>query len=122
MSDLYFRVLLLIPENTTFAALTLEQQEAIASVLGQYRMPMPGTNPALGKVICDCLAASNFDPATMPGLGLSDWEIIGMWESDGTEVIPLDTVKFLPHLPLLPDLSAPPLFEPHRWAGWPQLY
>ena len=71
MSDFYYRVLLRMNEGTTFESLTLEQQEAIASVLGQYRLPMPGTNPALGKVICDCLAASNFDPATMPGLGLN---------------------------------------------------
>lgn len=122
MSDFYYRVLLRFDEGTTFESLTIEQQAAINSVLGQYRLPMPGTNPALGKVICDCLAADNFDPATMPGLGLGDWEIIGMWESDGTEVIPLDTAKFLPHLPLTELMTPPPLYEPHRWAGWPQLY
>lgn len=122
MSDFYYRVLIRFNEGTTFEGLTTEQREAIASVLGQYRLPMPGTNPALGKVVCDCLAADNFDPATMPGLGLGDWEIIGMWESDGTVVTPLDEAKFIPHLPLTELLTPPPLYEPHRWAGWPQLF
>lgn len=122
MSEFYYRVLLLIPEGTTFDSLTIEQQEAIAGVLGQYRLPMPGTVPALGKVVCDCLAASNFDPATMPGLGLGDWEIIGMWKDDGTVVIPLDEVKFIARLPLTELMTPPPLHEPHRWAGWPQLF
>lgn len=122
MSDLYFRVLLLIPENTTFASLTLEQQEAIASVLGQYRMPMPGTVPFGGKVVCDALTASNFDPDTMDDYGLGSWQIIGQWDSTGAVITPLNEPEFILRLPLTELLTPPPLFEPHRWAGWAQLF
>lgn len=122
MTNFYYRVLLRMDENTTFDALSLTQQEAIGRVLGQYRLPMPGTVAVLGKVICDCIAADNFDPSVMDDLGLADWEIIGMWKSDGTVIVPLDEVKFLAHLPLLDDLSVPLVYEPHRWAGWPQLF
>jgi len=78
MSGLFMRVLLRVPAGLTFEALTIEQQDAIASVLGQYVMPMPSTVEADGFVICDAVTKPNFDPSTMDGLGLN-WPILGIW-------------------------------------------
>lgn len=82
--------------------LTPEQQAAIQSVFGQFVLPMPDTIPANNKVVCDGLAAENFDPSTLGPLGLH-FEIIGLWEFDGEnsiEVVPLNETAFMAHLPL----------------------
>ncbi len=122
---MYYRVLFLIPEGLTFDMLTPEQQAAIQSVFGQFVLPMPDTIPANNKVVCDGLAADNFDPSTLGPLGLP-FEIIGLWEWDGAdyinEVVPIDAVAFMAHLPLDENGDPQPLHEPHRWSGWPVLF
>lgn len=121
---MYYRVLFLIPEGLTFDMLTPEQQAAIRSVLGQFVLPMPSTIPFGGKVVCDGLAAENFDPSTLGPLGLP-FEIIGLWEFDGEnaiEVVPLNETAFMAHLPLDENGVPQPLHEPHRWSGWPVLF
>ncbi len=122
---MYYRVLFLIPEGLTFDMLTPEQQAAIQSVFGQFVLPMPSTIPYGGKVVCDGLAADNFDPSTLGPLGLP-FEIIGLWEWDGadyiSEVVPIDAVAFMAHLPLDENGDPQPLHEPHRWSGWPVLF
>lgn len=122
---MYYRVLFLIPEELTFDMLTPEQQAAIRSVFGQFVLPMPATIPANNKVVCDGVAAENFDPSTLGPLGLP-FEIIGLWEWDGAEyineVVPINTTEFMAHLPLDENGDPQPLHEPHRWSGWPVLF
>lgn len=115
-----FRVLILVPEGLTFEALTPEQQVAVNSVLGQYVLPMPSTIAADGQIVLDGVAADNFDPATIAPLGLP-FEIIGIWRDDGHVVMPLNEGIFLRHLPEL-EQGIKILHEPHRWAGWPELF
>jgi hypothetical protein len=126
-----YRLILQVPEGLTFDMLTQDQQEAIASVFGQYVMPMPGTQPAVGMKVVDAVTAPNFNPANMAQHGLS-WPILGMWSSDGNAVIPLDEAKFLAHLPPVqaydndgnPAGEAAPatMHEPHSWAGWQEAF
>jgi len=116
----YFRVILAVPEELEFDMLTAEQRDAIGRVFGQYVMPMPGTVPYGGYKIVDALTADNFHPESMAALSLN-WPILGMWNSDGVPVIPLDKAVFLAHLPT-PDVGDKVLHEPHRWAGWPELF
>ena len=52
-----YRILMLVPEGLTLDALSSEQQAAIASVLGQYVLPMIGTIPNAGMVVLDGVAA-----------------------------------------------------------------
>lgn len=121
---MYYRVLFLIPEGLTFDMLNAEQQAAIQSVLGQFVLPMPSTIPFGGKVVCDGLAAENFDPERIGSLGLP-FEIIGLWGFDGKnaiEVAPLNETAFMAHLPLDENGGPQPLHEPHRWSGWPELF
>lgn len=114
------RLILQVPEALTFDMLTQDQQDAIASVFGQYVVPMPGTVPSGGMKVVDAVTAPNFNPANMAQHGLI-WPILGMWQDDGTAVIPLDEAKFLAHL-LPPEDGPAVLHEPHRWAGWPELF
>lgn len=120
-----YRILLQVPQELTSDALTVEQQEAVAGVLGQYVMPMPGTIANEGKVICDGIAADKFDASTLEPLGLP-FKLIGQWRDDGTVIVPLYEETFLKHLPPSIDdegNSTPPfVHEPHRWAGWPELF
>ena len=115
-----YRILMLVPEGLTLDALSSEQQAAIASVLGQYVLPMIGTIPNAGRVVLDGVAADNFDASTIPLLGLP-FEVIGQWKEDGTVIVPFDDEKFLAHLPD-PEEGDKVLHEPHRWAGWPELF
>lgn len=125
-----YRVLMLVPEGLTFEALTPEQQAAISSVFGQYVLPMYGTVPASGKVVCDAVAGDNFDPSSIATLGLP-FELIGMWKDDGTIAIPLNEAEFMARLPdtkiydesgSVVGSASPVLHEPHRWSGWPKLF
>ncbi len=122
---MYYRVLFLIPEGLTFDMLTDEKKAAIQSVLGQFVLPMPSTIPFGGKVVCDGLAAENFDPSTLGPLGLP-FDIIGLWEWDGAEyineVVPINAAEFIARLPLDENGDPQPLHEPHRWSGWPVLF
>lgn len=115
-----YRVLMLVPEGLTFEALTPEQQAAISSVFGQYVLPMYGTIPDAGKVVCDAVAGDNFNPDNIAPLGLP-FELIGMWQEDGVAVIPLNENEFLAHLPE-PEGGVKVLHEPHRWSGWPKCF
>jgi len=115
-----YRVLMLVPEGLTFEALTPEQQAAISSVFGQYVLPMYGTVPAAGKVVCDAVAGDNFDPGAIGSLGLP-FELIGMWKDDGTIALPLNEAEFMARLPE-PEEGVKVLHEPHRWSGWPKLF
>lgn len=92
-----------------------EQQAAINSVFGQYVLPMPGTLPADGLVICDALTASNFKPEVMGEYGIG-WPIIGMWNYEGNTVVSLDKDELQKRLP-----EGGLLHEPHRWSGWPKI-
>lgn len=125
-----YRALFLVPEGITFGMLTEEQQQAVQSVLGQHVLPMPGTIAANGKVVLDGVCGDNFDPETIEPLGLP-MEMIGLWQEDGTAVMPLSEAVFMPHLPdqiaygeggeVLS--TSPAVFhEPHRWAGWTNLF
>lgn len=121
-----YRLFIEVPEGLTFDMLTAEQKAAVASVFGQYVLPMPSTQTANGKVLMDGLAGDNFNPQAVIDLGLP-FTIIGMWHSEQEEpIIPLDTEKFLAHLPDTVvyddegnELSRAPahLHEPHTWAG-----
>ncbi len=115
-----YRVILLVPEALEFSMLNEDQQAAIASVFGQYVMPMPGTVTASGMKVVDAITTDNFNPASMGQHGLN-WPILGMWNSEGVPVIPLDEAVFLAHLPT-PDVGDKVLHEPHRWAGWPEVF
>lgn len=112
----YFRVILRIPEALEFDALTSEQQSAIQSVIGQFVMPMPGTVTAGGYKICDAVTGGNFQPELMELYGFN-WPIVGMWDASGNELKPFDSATMLAHLP-----EGSELYEPHRWAGWPELF
>ncbi len=114
------RVILTVPEGLSFDNLTTEQQEAIRSVFGQYVLPMPNTIPNAGKVLCDAVTTDQFNPSRISELGLP-FVLIGMFDGDGLEVIPLNTDAFLSYIPNPP--SGPKvLYETHRWAGWPKCF
>jgi len=123
------RILLLIPEGLTFDMLTQEQQTAINSVFGEYTLPMVGTIAANGKVICDALALNTFNPVAMVEVGLP-FEIIGMWDFQGTALTTFNEAEFMARLPETPIMdesgfqigSAPAvLHEPCSWGGWPRV-
>lgn len=116
----YFRVILAVPEELEFDMLTAEQRDAIGRVFGQYVMPMPGTVPYGGYKIVDALTADNFHPEDMAALSLN-WPILGMWDDAGTPVKPIDAMSFTKHL-TPPETGPVVLHEPHRWAGWPELF
>ena len=85
-------------------------------VILQHVIPMPGTVQAEGKVIVDALTV---EP-------ISEDNVIGQWQDDGTVVVPLDAELFMQHLPSGVDeegnVTPAVLHEPHRWAGWPELF
>jgi hypothetical protein len=115
-----YRVLLLIPEGLSFDLLSQEQQSAIQGVFGQYVLPMPGTIPHDGLVLCDAVVDESFNPADMGDLGL-DWPLVGIFDEAGSVVMPLDEAAFMARLPA-PDTGDKVLHEPHRWAGWPKCF
>lgn len=110
-----YRLILTSPLGLTFEMLTEEQQAAVRSVLGQYVLPMPSTIPHGGKVVFDGLAADNFNPVAIGELGLP-FEILGMWDNDDQEIIPLDVEEFNKYLPDGVEGI------PHSWAGWSKLF
>jgi len=111
-----YRVLLLVPEGLTFGSLPHEAQAAINTVLGQFVNPMPNTQAAGGYQVVDAVTADNFDPNTMGDYGIN-WPILGMWDEEGKDLIPLNKDQFMKHLP-----DGAELHEPHRWLGWPKLF
>lgn len=116
----YKRVILRIPVTLSFEALTPEQQAAIASVFGQFAMPMPGTISNNGYKLCDAVTAENFQPERM-ALYNFNWPLVGMWQDDGTTLVPFDETTFMQHLPA-PEQGDKVLHEPHKWAGWPDCF
>lgn len=85
-------------------------------VILQHVIPMPGTVQAEGKVIVDALTV---EP-------ISEDNVIGQWQDDGAVITPLDEAAFMKHLPDTVDeegnATKAVLHEPHRWAGWPELF
>jgi len=114
---MYKRVLLQIPEGLTLDSLSDEQRMAVQSVFGQFVMPMPGTVPHDGFVVCDAVTTSNFDQ-TLMGQYQFNWTILGVWDESGSELVEFKSEQFLNHLPE-PETGVKVLYEPHRWAGWP---
>jgi hypothetical protein len=125
------RLIVEIPAGLQFSDLNPEQQAAIQSVFARYVLPMPGTKPHKGFVLCDALVGDNFDPSSMPALGLP-WLVIGLWEWGGygdlTELAEFDSARMLDHIPepAIYDeegnqigTEPPVLHETHTWSGWP---
>lgn len=115
-----YRILMLVPEGLTLDALSSEQQAAIASVLGQYVNPMPGSIPADGFQLVDALTADNFKPETMIDYGIT-WPVLSLTQWDGNAekveiIIPLNQEVYVKHMP------DGILTETHIWAGWPSNY
>jgi hypothetical protein len=123
----YQRVILAIPDAMTQESLTPEQVAAIASVVGQYVMPMPGTISVDGMKVIDCIVTDNFDKQKILDFGLPFY-VIGIWDRQGNALVPFDGVTFLKHLPMtqardengLPvGVPEPPVLHmPHTWSGW----
>lgn len=124
------RVILAVPEGLSFDQLSLEQQEAINGVFGQFVNPMPGTKAANGKQIVDAVTADNFDPMAIAHLALP-FDLLAYQQWDGVtleKLVPLDEEAWLAYLPDVNVLdeqgnvvgTAPATFNiPHTWAGWP---
>lgn len=126
------RLILSIPVGSSVEALTEAQRDAIRGVRGRWKEGgMPGTYPAGGRYLIDVLTDVEVTRAMLDALGLPLWLIVGCWYWDEVKpavvtVEPLDTVLYLPHLPVpvdpdtgLPAAAAPALTEPHVWTGWP---
>ena len=126
------RAIFAIPEGTTIAGLTPEQQAAIASVFAQFTLPMPGTVAHDGQTLVDGIVTDNFDPGVMPALGL-DWTCLGLWYWDEhslhtEEIIPFNLDEFMHYVPDINEYdeegnivgsSPAPRQLTHNWAGWP---
>jgi hypothetical protein len=126
------RLLMLAPEGFSFDQLSPEQQFAVSQSFGTYVMPMPGTMAANGTVICDAIVkAEGFSRDTFVALGI-EWPVIGMFSSDGVELLPLDREAFVAHMaPIITTdaegnvISSTPATEARetsRWAGWPEWF
>lgn len=115
----YYRTILRIPVGLTFDQLPTELQAAISRIFGQYVMPMPGTVPADGYVLCDAVTLDTYDPESMAQYGIN-WPTVGLWTVKGEAEVPFDEAAFMRHLPD-PEDGVKVLYEPHKWAGWPDL-
>lgn len=125
------RLILSIPVGSSVEALTEAQRDAIRGVRGRWKEGgMPGTYPAGGRYLIDVLTDVEVTRAMLDALGLPLWLIVGCWYWDEVTpavvtVEPLDTVLYLPHLPVPVDpetglpTGAPALTDPHVWTGWP---
>ena len=125
------RLILSIPVGSSVEALTEAQRDAIRGVRGRWTEGgMPGTAPSADRYLIDVLTDARVARQMLDALALPLWLIVGCWSWDGaaaavTVVEPLDTVLYLPHLPVPVDpetglpTGAPALTEPHVWTGWP---
>jgi len=128
---LALRVILRVPEALTFEALSPEQQAAIASVFGQFVIPMPGTVPFGGYKLVDAITSPDFHPERMALYGMN-WPAVGLWDNSGVALAPFDATTMLAHIAPtqaydidgnpVGEPTPPVLHEPHRWAGWPELF
>lgn len=121
------RVILTVPEGLTFDQLTEQQQAAVQQVFGQHVNPMPSTKPFEGRQVVDAITIDEFDPSLMAAYGITDWEVLAMWEWDYAnapiEIEQLDEENFRNYLHNfddegneLPGLA--PFRIPHKWSGW----
>lgn len=127
-----YRLILSLPVGSSVEVLTPAQHATIGTVRGRWTAGgMPGTYPAAGRYLIDVLTDLCVTREMLDALGLPLWLIVGCWSWDGAAhavvtVEPLDTVLYLPHLPVPVDpgtdlpTGAPALLrEVHGWAGWP---